>query len=485
MQPTVGLAGHPLNNRFRAPLPPRLIKEFMMKGTTPGHAGHRHAVAAIATSMLAASMFTSTALASAATNNANIGDGVPKAGTITRASVGSDGSQLPAGSFPPVRGGLSGDGNRVVFTNGGEGGGGGHLLPDTNGVTDAFVHDLKTGKTQTVSVNSHGEQANGGSSNPSLAYGGRHAVFESVATNLGGRDSRDNVDVFVRNLVTNKTMRVSVGRHGGQTNGNNFFPVVSGNGNIVAFQSDSSNLVKGDTNNHEDVFVRNVRTSRTSRVSLNVHNHQFKGISLEPSISASGRSVLFAMTRDGDGLANLYIRDRKAHTTRLVFNEAKHGHAIVGSWQLSANGRYVAFMTDGALVPEDTNGEFDAYRISVATGAVVRASVNSDGEQAGGVTGRVAISGDGNRVGFSTTADGYAPGDLAGISDVFVRDIAAASTFKVSVDPVGEQGNDHSGFQGYLGLSGDGSAVSFESGASNLVDGDTNDGPDVFVWRSR
>jgi Tol biopolymer transport system component len=290
--------------------------------------------------------------------------------------------------------------------------------------------------------------------------------------------------VFVRNLATKKTTRVSVSRHGKQTNGNNFFPVVSGNGNIVAFQSDSSNLVKGDTNGHEDVFVRNVRTGRTSRVSVNVHNHQFTGISLEPSISASGRYVLFAMTRDGDGLANLYVRDRTTHTTRLLFNEAKHGHAIVGSWQLSANGRYAAFMTDGALVPDDTNGEFDAYRINVATGALVRASVNSDGAQAGGVTGRVAISGDGNRVGFSTTADGYTPGDLGGISDVFLRDIAAASTFKVSVDPVGDQGNDHSGFQGYLGLSRDGAAVSFESGASNLVDGDLNDGPDVFVWRS-
>jgi Tol biopolymer transport system component len=259
---------------------------------------------------------------------------------------------------------------------------------------------------------------------------------------------------------------------------------VSGDGNIVAFQSSSSNLVKHDTNGHEDVFVRNVRTGTTNRVSLNVNGKQFPGISLEPSISASGRYVLFAMTPDGEGLANLYIRDRKAHTTRLVFDEAANTHAFVGSWQLSANGRYVAFMTDGALVPDDTNNDFDAYRIEVATGAIVRASVNTDGRQAGAVSGRVAISGDGNRVGFSTTSDGFTPDDAGDISDVFVRDIAGASTFKVSVDPVGAQGNDHSGYQGYLGLSYDGSAVSFESGASNLVAGDTNDAPDVFVWRA-
>ncbi len=475
-----------------------------MKRTTAGQTGPRRATAAyrttstprtsrprsatLATSMLAITTVATSILAMSAAGPAAgtiaQADDVSKAGTISRASVASDGSQLAGASLPPVRGGLSGDGNRVVFTNGGDDGGGGHLIPDTNGVQDAFVHNIRTGKTRLVSVNSHGQQANGGSSNPSIAYGGKHVVFESVATNLSGKDTRDNLDVFVRNLATKKTTRVSVSRHDKQTNGNNFFPVVSGNGNIVAFQSDSSNLVKNDTNDHEDVFVRNIRKGKTSRVSLNLHNKQFKGISLEPSISANGRYVLFAMTRDGDGLANLYIRDRKAHKTRLIFNEATHGHAIVGSWQLSANGRYVAFMTDGALVPDDTNGEFDAYRIDVTNGALVRASVNSDGAQAGGVTGRVAISGDGHRVGFSTTADGYTPGDGGGISDVFVRDIAAASTFKVSVDPVGEQGNDHSGFQGYLGMSGDGAAVSFESGASNLVADDTNDGPDTFVWRS-
>lgn len=471
-----------------------------MNGTTAGQPGLRRANAANAdaatasairrrTSMLATSTLAITTVAASILASSGVSPaaadtvGVSKAGTITRASVGGDGSQLTGASFPPVRGGLSGDGNRVVFTNGGDGGGG-HLVPDTNGAKDAFLHDVRTGKTTMVSVNSHGQQANDDSSNPSVAYDGKHVVFESVATNLGGKDIRENIDVFQRDLVTRKTTRVSVSRHGKQTNGNNFFPVVSGNGNIVAFQSDSSNLVRNDTNGHEDVFVRNIRKGKTTRVSLNLHNNQFKGISLEPSISANGRYVLFAMTRDGEGLANLYIRDRKAHRTRLIFNEASHGHAIVGSWQLSANGRYVGFMTDGALVPDDTDGEFDAYRLDVTNGALVRASVGSDGAQAGGVTGRVAISGDGNRVGFSTTADGYTPGDGGGISDVFVRDIAVASTFKVSVDPVGEQGNDHSGFQGYLGLSGDGSAVSFESGATNLVKDDTNDGPDVFVWRS-
>jgi Tol biopolymer transport system component len=412
------------------------------------------------------------------------GEEISKAGTITRGSVDTGGIQLEGASLPPVRGGLSGDGTRVVFSNDGAGGGGGHLVPDTNGVRDVFVSDITTGKTRRVSVNSNGQQANGGSTNPSLAYGGKHVVFESIATNLGGTDTKENADVFVRNLATKTTTRVSVSYKGKQTNGDNFFPVVSGNGNIVAFQATSSNLVRRDTNEHEDVFVRNVRTGKTTRVSVNVHNKQFRGISLEPSISANGRYVLFAMTRDGDGLANLYVRDRKTHTTRLVFDEARHAHAIVGSWQISANGRYVAFMTDGALAADDTNGDFDAYRIDLATGAVVRASVNSDGREAAGVTGRVAISGDGNRVGFSTTSPGYTPDALGGISDVFVRDIAAASTFKVSVDPFGGQGNDHSGFQGYLGLSRHGEAVSFESGASNLVADDTNDAPDVFVWRS-
>jgi Tol biopolymer transport system component len=451
------------------------MKEHLMKGTTAGRANRRLVVAATAaTSMLIGAVLTATAPSAGASQD------IAKGGTVTRASVTKNDAQINGASTPPVRGGLSADGTRVVFSSGASG-----VVPgDTNKAGDAFVRDLTTGRTVRVTLNSRGQQANGDSSNPSIAAGGRHVVFESVATNLGGKDTRDNVDVFVRDLDTRTTTRVSVGRDGKQPNGNNFFPVVSGNGNIVAFQSDSSNLVKGDTNGHEDVFVRNVRTGKTTRVSLNVRNKQFTGISLEPSISANGRYILFAMTRDGDGLADLYVRDRKLHTTKLVFSEKRFGHAVIGSWHISGNGRYVVLMTDTALVQGDTNGDFDAYRIDTRNAGLLRASVRSDGLQGGGVTGRVAISGDGNRVAFSTTKAGYTPDDFGGVSDVFVRDIAAASTLKVSVDPTGAQGNDHSGFQGYLGLSSNGAAVSFESGASNLVTGDTNDGPDVFVWRS-
>ena len=232
-----------------------------MNGMTAGQPGLRRANAANAdtpttsatrrrTSMFATSTLAITTVAASILVTSGVSPaaadtvGVSKAGTITRASVDSVGSQLTGASFPPVRGGLSGDGNRVVFTNGGDGGGGGHLVPDTNGVTDAFLHDVRTGRTTMVSVNSHGQQANDASSNPSVAYDGKHVVFESVATNLGGKDTRENIDVFQRDLVTRTTTRVSVSRHGRQTNGNNFFPVVSGNGNIVAFQSDSSNLVQ-------------------------------------------------------------------------------------------------------------------------------------------------------------------------------------------------------------------------------------------------
>jgi Tol biopolymer transport system component len=447
----------------------------MMKGTTPGQTG-RQLVMAAAT--LAASMLT-LAVPDAAAET----DAVPKGGTVSRASVDSAGAQLAGASLPPVRGGLSGDGTRAVFTNGGEGGGG-HLGEAPSDVSNVYVHSFGTGTTLQVSVNSRGEPANDGSVNPSISANGNHVVFDSLATNLGGEDTLGNVDVFVRNLTKSTTTKVSVGRNGNEANGNNFFPVVSGNGNIVAFQSDSSNLVTGDTNGHEDVFVRNVRTSTTTRVSLGLNNKQLKGISLEPSISANGRYVLFAVTPDGQGLANLYVRDRKANKTHLVFDESRHDHAVVGSWQLSGNGRYVAFQTDGALVADDTNFDLDAYRVDVRTGAITLVSLTSDGLPGAGVTGRVAISADGNRIGFSTTKDGYVPDDVGGISDVFVRDIAAATTFKVSVDPVGAQGDDHSGFQGYLGLSRDGAAVSFESGARNLVEGDTNDAPDVFVWRA-
>jgi Tol biopolymer transport system component len=448
-----------------------------MNGTTAGRPGRRLVMAlAAGTSMLAAMAPTAAAGAT--------GDPVAKGGVVTRASVATGGAQARGGSATPVRAGLSADGNRVVFESGAPD----LVRGDTNKVDDVFVHDLASGRTTRLSVSSTGKQANDGAVNPALSADGRHATFESFATNLAagpGKGKDEHVDVFLRDIDAKRTRVVSVGYQGRRQNGDSFFASPSRNGKYVAFQSTASNLVKRDRNGMEDVFLRNMKTGRTTLVSTTPKGRQFRNASIEPSISANGRKVLFA-TIAVDGYTDLYVWDRRTATSKRVFTAARPHDALAmaSSWRISGNGRYVALMTDYPMVAGDTNNDFDAYRITVANGAVVRASVTSDGLEKRGVTGRVAISGDGNRVAFSTDAKGYVADDFDAWADVFVRDIAAASTFRVSVDPTGAPADWHSGFQGYLALSSDGSAVSFESGATNLVDGDTNDGPDAFVWRA-
>src|SRR5947209_5741595 len=110
--------------------------------------------------------------------------------------------------------------------------------------------------TKRVSVDSHGAQGNGGSNDPAISADGRFVAFGSVASNLVAGDTNAVSDVFVRDRKTGKTRRVSVDSHGAQGNGATFLPAISADGRFVAFDSSASNLVAGDTNAASDLFVR-------------------------------------------------------------------------------------------------------------------------------------------------------------------------------------------------------------------------------------
>ena len=113
----------------------------------------------------------------------------------------------------------------------------------------------RCGTTERVSVGMGGVQADRAAFFPGISADGRFVVFGSEATNLVPRDTNGHSDVFVRDRRLHTTRRVSVGPGGLQANGNSFFPETSANGNVVAFFSDATNLVPGDTNGTGDVFV--------------------------------------------------------------------------------------------------------------------------------------------------------------------------------------------------------------------------------------
>ena len=184
--------------------------------------------------------------------------------------------------------------------------------------------------TKRVSVDSLGAQGIGDSEGPSISAHGRFVAFYSSAANLVGSDTNGARDVFVRDRKTGKTTRVSVNSHGAQANGESFAAPISADGRFVAFLSSASNLVGGDTNGARDVFVRDRKAGKTRRVSVDSHGAQGNGDSFIPSISADGRFVAFysdaanLVAGDGNAAGDGFVRDRKAGRTKRV-SVASHG----------------------------------------------------------------------------------------------------------------------------------------------------------------
>jgi Tol biopolymer transport system component len=253
------------------------------------------------------------------------------------------------------------------------------LVPgDTNGKTDVFVRDRQAGVTRRVSVGAAG-QANGasggsyGNGGPTISAGGRYVAFTSDASNLVPGDTNETTDVFVRDRQAGVTRRVSVGA-AGQANGPSAAPAISADGRYVAFASDASNLVPGDTNGTTDVFVRDLRLGVTRRVSVGAAgqgNGSSGGSASGPTISANGRYVAFnsgasnLVHNDTITGGGLFVRDRLAGVTRRVSigddgQAPNYGGAAYPV--ITADGRSVAF-TSGAtnLVPVSTEGATEIY----------------------------------------------------------------------------------------------------------------------------
>jgi len=186
---------------------------------------------------------------------------------------------------------------------------------DNNGYTDVFVHDRVTGTTERVSVDSAENEADYSSGSPSLSADAQRIAFVTSATNLVSGDTNDFSDVFVRDRLAGTTIRVNVPTGGGQANNSSNAAFISANGRFVAFTSNADNLVSGDTNNEQDVFVHDLDTGETTRVSVASDGSQVTGgSSQEPVLSADGSWVAFSSTAtdvvplDYNGASDIFVR---------------------------------------------------------------------------------------------------------------------------------------------------------------------------------
>jgi len=390
-------------------------------------------------------------------------------GDVTRVSVDSSGAQANGGSRKSQ---LSADGRYAAFVSDAT-----NLVPDdTNNVEDVFVKDRQTGATTRVSVASlTGAQANNGSGAAAISSDGRYVAFESWATNLVSVDTNGLNDIFVRNLQSGVTTLVSVDSNGVQANDMSEQISISGDGRFIVFSSLATNLISGDTNNTQDVFVHDLQTGATTLVSANSVGVQGNGFSFSPKISGNGRYVVFSSgatnlaDADTNGKTDIFVRDlQTGQTTMASVNssgvQANHG---AEDPSISGDGRYVTFSSYSSnLISEEMYGLEDLYLRDRQTGTTTLVSVYSQGYAMVGWSNSSVISADGRYIAFMFDDKG----DGVAMSVIRIHD-------RISGQTVGAGGRDPR----FPALSGDGRFLAYSSGDNTMVPGDTNGQNDVFV----
>jgi hypothetical protein len=288
-----------------------------------------------------------------------------RAGTITCVSVNSNDNQGNQDSGAPS---ISSNGQFVAFDSVSTNLTGGKC---NNGFHHIFVHDRTTGTTTCVSVHSSGTEGNGDSFDPSISANGQMVTFHSSATNLTNRCTNGNSHVYVHDLTTGQTRCVSVDSNENQSDGNSDLPQISGDGLFVAFESDATNLTSQCNNAFAHIFVRDLTNGRTSCASMDNNENQGNNDSVQPSISSDGRLVTFSSvatnlttSRCIAGNSQVFVRDRTGKKTSCASVDAKkrEGNGDSVNPAISGDGHLVAFESNSNnLVKNDTNGLLDVF----------------------------------------------------------------------------------------------------------------------------
>lgn len=352
-------------------------------------------------------------------------------GVVTLASTAADGTQANRESYEPS---LSGDGRFVVFhslaTN---------LVPgNTDGTVDLFVKDLATGAITRAATAADGTQGNAGGDSGALSADGRFVAFHSSASNLVPGDTNDRRDVFVKVLSTGAITRASTAADGTQGNSSSIYePSLSADGRFVAFGSYASNLVLGDTNGQSDIFVKDLTTGAITLASTAADGTKTNAGSSRLSLSGDGHYVAFVSSAsnlvagDTNGADDIFVKNLTTGaitraSTAADGTQANHIHYIYLPFSLSADGRFVAFASDASnLVPGDTNGRSDIFVKDLTTGAITRASTAADGTQGNYNSLLPSLSADGRFVAFTSDASNLVPGDTNNGGDIFLVELGS------------------------------------------------------------
>ncbi|WP_203810455.1 TolB family protein [Actinoplanes couchii] len=382
-------------------------------------------------------------------------------------SVAADGTQGNESSIVPS---VDAAGRFVVFQSEAS-----NLTPgDTNGKQDVFLADRDTGSLELIS-----QSAAGDSGGARISADGRFVTYDSwVGT------SAERPKIYVYDRIAGQTEQIPVGSRGGM------FPSISGDGRYVTFRSGSEDIVPDANGWYDDIFLHDRQTGGTRIVSTSADGTQADASSSDGVLTADGRHVAFAsraanlVPGDTNDVEDIFLKDlTTGGIQRITVTSA--GTQLTDFWiysdpSLSADGRYVSYSTTGGFDPADGNDEIDVYLHDAVTAESTLVSRRANGEPlSSGWASSPAISGDGGSIAFWSNSSQVVTGDTNWTGDLFVYDRASAVTERVSLTSAGAEaeGSD-SGV-----LSHDGRLAVYRSSATNLVPNDTNGKDDIFATR--
>lgn len=393
---------------------------------------------------------------------ANAGEPSPFAQVYARAVSGGPMELVSAAPGGAPGGGASGepassgDGLQVAFTSAAA-----DLVDgDGNGASDVFVRDLGSDSTERVSVTSGGGEATGASSAPAITPDGERVAFASLAANLAGGDANGASDVFLRDRAAGSTERISVPAPGGSAAGASGAPDLSDDGRYVVFES-TAPLVPEDTNGLADVYLRDRLEQSTERMSVASGGEQADGASFAPSLSGDGSYVVFASLAANlvpgapEGL-NVYRRHRLTGAVEWLSAGAGEGDSST-SPDANGNGLTVAFSSDAALILNDLQ-PFDVFVRATGAGA----DLNQDGDDLDTV--------------FQSFATGAAPGLQPAARVAAAAAATGAGRALVSVPEAEQGGANRNATSLILGAGADGDADS-DDVVLHLYDGAAQPAP--------
>ena len=389
-------------------------------------------------------------------------------GAVTQVSTSAGGVEGNKDSFYPF---FSPDGSKVAFYSAAS-----NLVSnDKDNTFDYFVKDLGTGAVALISTTSA----------PVFTPDSSKVVFESFTKNLVSGDKGVDSDVFLQDLKTGAITLLSSTAAGVKGNGDSADAVLSADGGKAAFDSAASNLVAGDTNSRNDIFVKDIATGAITLVSSAANGVQGNTDSFAPVFSPDGTKVAFysyatnLVSGDTNGVPDVFVKDLVTGAITLVSSGASgiEGNlASIGRPVFSPDGGKIMFFSSASnLVAGDTNGSNDYFVKDLHTGAITLVNSSSDGIEGDHIARQPVFSPDGSRVVFLSAADNLVPGDSNGTFDVFMKDLNTGVTTLVA-SGVGDNANLLS-----PRFSPDGSEIIFQSSSGDLVPGDANGVQDVFV----